>query len=175
MNEEINNYEHINTVENDNYIICEDLEKIKKTINDLVINKAFDQNDKIVKNFISLLNDKLYMFCNHNFITDLVDITPNKSVYITTGPILEPGLPSIGPNRIPIPKAFYKVILDYTQPEVKAIGFVIPNQGSSLPLTSFALSIDSIEKITNLDFFEKLPDVIENHIEQSLCIGCWGL
>ena len=23
------------------------------------------------------------MFCNHNFITDLVDITPNKSVYIT--------------------------------------------------------------------------------------------
>ena len=83
MNEEINNYEHINTVENDNYIICEDLEKIKKTINDLVINKAFDQNDKIVKNFISLLNDKLYMFCNHNFITDLVDITPNKSVYIT--------------------------------------------------------------------------------------------
>lgn len=99
----------------------------------------------------------------------------NKSVYISTGPLLEPGLPTIGPNRIPIPKAFYKVILDYTQPEVKAIGFVIPNQGSSLPLTSFALSIDSIEKITNLDFFEKLPDVIENHIEQSVCVGCWGL
>jgi endonuclease G len=99
----------------------------------------------------------------------------NKAVYITTGPILEKGLPTIGPNQIPIPKAFYKVILDYTQPEVKAIGFIIPNQGSTLPLSSFAHSIDEIEKQTHIDFFSKVPDEIENHIEQSVCTTCWGL
>ncbi len=99
----------------------------------------------------------------------------NKAVYITTGPLLEIGQPTIGQNKIPIPKAFYKVVLDYSQPDIKAIGFVIPNQGSSLPISAFALSIDSIEKITHLDFFEKLPDVIENRIEQSVCVGCWGL
>jgi endonuclease G len=99
----------------------------------------------------------------------------NKAVYITTGPILEKGLPTIGPNQIPVPKAFYKVILDYSQPDIKAIGFIIPNQGSSLPLSNFALSIDAIEKQTHIDFFSKVPDEIENHVEQSVCSACWGL
>ena len=99
----------------------------------------------------------------------------NKSIYITTGPILEEGLQTIGPNKIPIPKTFYKVILDYTQPEIKAIGFLIPNQGSSFPISTYAIPIDSVEKITHLDFFEKLPDNIENRIEQSVCVSCWGL
>jgi endonuclease G len=99
----------------------------------------------------------------------------NTAVYITTGPILEKGLPTIGPNQIPIPKAFYKVILDYSQPDIKAIGFIIPNQGSSSPLSTFVLSIDSIEKQTHIDFFSKLPDEIENRIEQTACTQCWGL
>lgn len=99
----------------------------------------------------------------------------NKAIYITTGPILEPNLPTIGPNQIPIPKAFYKVILDYTQPEIKAIGFIIPNQGSSSPLSTFALSIDAVEKQTHIDFFSKLPDEIEKRIEQTVCNQCWGL
>jgi endonuclease G len=99
----------------------------------------------------------------------------NKAVYITTGPILEKGLPTIGPNQIPIPKAFYKVVLDYSQPDIKAIGFIIPNQGSSSPLSTFALSIDEVEKQTHLDFFTKLPDEIENRIEQTVCTHCWGL
>jgi endonuclease G len=99
----------------------------------------------------------------------------NKSIYITTGPILEEGLPTIGSNKIPVSKAFYKVILDYRQPEIKAIGFLIPNKGSSFPISSYAIPIDSIEKITHLDFFEKLPDDIENRIEQSVCVSSWGL
>lgn len=99
----------------------------------------------------------------------------NKSVYITTGPILEKGLPTIGANQIPIPRAFYKVVLDYSQPDIKAIGFIIPNQGSNSPLSTFALSIDAIEKQTHIDFFTKLPDEIENRIEQTVCNQCWGL
>jgi endonuclease G len=99
----------------------------------------------------------------------------NKVVYITTGPILEKGLPTIGPNQIPIPKAFYKVVLDYSQPDIKAIGFIIPNQGSNMPLSTYAMSIDAIEQQTHIDFFSKLPDEIENRIEQKVCTQCWGL
>ena len=98
----------------------------------------------------------------------------NKAVYITTGPILEKGLPTIGPNQIPIPKAFYKVILDYSQPDVKAIGFIIPNQGSSLPLNTFVFTIDSIEKLTHIDFFTRLPDNIENRLESETSVNCWN-
>ena len=98
----------------------------------------------------------------------------NKSVYITTGPILEKGLPTIGQNQIPIPKAFYKVILDYSQPDIKAIGFIIPNQGSSLPLNTFVFTIDSIEKLTHVDFFTRLPDNIESRLESETCVNCWN-
>ncbi len=98
----------------------------------------------------------------------------NKSVYITSGPILEKGLPTIGPNQIPIPKAFYKVVLDYSQPDVKSIGFIIPNQGSSLPLKTFVFTIDSIEKLTHIDFFTRLPDNIESRLESETCVNCWN-
>jgi endonuclease G len=99
----------------------------------------------------------------------------NKSIYIVTGPVLEKGLPTIGINHIPIPKYCYKVLLDYTQPNIKAIGFIVPNQGSQLPLSEFACSIDKIEEITHIDFFPKLPDSIEQKLEQEQCLSCWGL
>lgn len=99
----------------------------------------------------------------------------NKRIYIVTGPVLEQGLPTIGANQIPIPKYCYKVLLDYTQPEIKAIGFIVPNQGSQNPLSTFAVSIDKVEQITHIDFFPKLPDDIENKVEQSNCPSCWGL
>lgn len=77
----------------------------------------------------------------------------NDSIYIVTGPVLTPGLSSIGVNKVAVPNYFYKVILDYAQPDVKAIGFVIPNAGTNESLQHFALSIDEVEKITGLDFF----------------------
>ncbi len=96
-----------------------------------------------------------------------------KSIYITTGPILEKGLPTIGPNHIPIPKAFYKVILDYSKMTSKAIGFVIKNESSNKPLDHFVVSIDSVEKITGIDFFPHLPDTEEIYLEKEHCYTCW--
>ena len=56
----------------------------------------------------------------------------NKSLYIVTGPILKKYLPTIGPNKVSIPNYYYKAILDYTEPEIKAIAFLIPNREDSL-------------------------------------------
>lgn len=98
-----------------------------------------------------------------------------KKVYIATGPILEEGLPTIGTNKIPIPNYFYKVILEYSPSDVKAIGFLIPNKGSQSALSTFSVSIDRVEQVSHIDFFSKLPDDIENKVEQSNCPSCWGL
>ncbi|MEI6577105.1 MAG: DNA/RNA non-specific endonuclease [Bacteroidota bacterium] len=95
------------------------------------------------------------------------------SIYIVTGPVLNQGLPTIGPDRVSVPKYFYKVILDYTEPEIKGIGFIIPNQASTLPVENFAVTIDSVEKFTGLDFFTKIPDAQESQIEKTLCLKCW--
>jgi endonuclease G len=39
---------------------------------------------------------------------------------------------------------------------MRAIGFVFDNQGSQLPLSHFAMSIDAVEKITGINFFPAL-------------------
>ena len=98
----------------------------------------------------------------------------NNSVYIVTGPVLTNGLPSIGVNKVSVPNYFYKVILDYSEPSIKGIGFIIFNNGSSEPLQNYAVTIDSVEKFTGIDFFPLLPDDQEELIEKTLCIKCWS-
>lgn len=97
----------------------------------------------------------------------------NNSIYIVTGPVLTNDLLSIGPNKISIPNYYYKVILDYNKPNIKAIGFIIPNTSSSEPLYKFAVTIDSVETFTGIDFFPSLPDIQEKSLEKTLCINCW--
>lgn len=100
--------------------------------------------------------------------------TENESIYIVTGPVLSKGLPTIGWNEVAIPKYYYKVILDYRNPSIKGIGFILPNASSNEPLQSFAIPIDSVEKITGIDFFHSLPNDQEEKIENTLCIACWS-
>lgn len=96
-----------------------------------------------------------------------------NTIYIVTGPILKPGLSTIGTNRVSIPLEYYKVILDYTQPEVHAIGFILPNASSSASLNTFAMSIDEVEIRTGIDFFPALPDDQETKLEKEVCQSCW--
>lgn len=98
----------------------------------------------------------------------------NGSVYIVTGPVLTSGLATIGFNKVSVPEYYYKVILDYNEPSVKGIGFIVPNEGSSQPLYQYAVSIDSVQKFTSINFFPSLPDDQEEFIEKALCIECWS-
>lgn len=98
----------------------------------------------------------------------------DEAVYVVTGPVLSSGLSAIGPNRVSVPLYFYKAILDYRDPEVKAIGFILPNNGSQQSLQQFAVTIDSVEKFTGLDFFPRLPDEQERTLERTLCLECWS-
>lgn len=98
----------------------------------------------------------------------------NQSIYVVTGPVLAENLPTIGIDKVSVPRFYYKVLLDYTEPSLKGIGFIMPNASSDLPLRTFAVSIDSVEKVTGLDFFPSLPDVDENRIEKTICIDCWS-
>ena len=99
----------------------------------------------------------------------------NESVYVVTGPVLSDGpYETIGENEIAVPKRFYKVVLDYTDPDIKAIGFVLPNEGSDKALQSFAMSVDDVEAITGLDFYPRLPDDAEEKIESVYSTSDWS-
>ena len=89
-----------------------------------------------------------------------------ERIYVVTGPVLEPGLPTIGRiNKVAVPRQFYKVILYVKPPYVKGIGFLLNNEPSKAPLSSFVVPIDRIEKRTGIDFFPRLPDSIERKVE----------
>jgi len=97
-----------------------------------------------------------------------------RKLYVVTGGVLSENLTTIGTEKVGVPKYFYKILFDNTQPEVKAIAFLVPHQESKKPLYEFVVSIDRIEQLTGLDFFPALPDTIENSLEKSSNYKNWS-
>jgi len=98
----------------------------------------------------------------------------NGEIHVVTGPILNEQFSTIGYNKVSIPNYYYKVILDYREPELKGIGFILPNQKSNSSLQSFAVTIDEVERKTGIDFYHALPDEIENQIESTIDVRKWS-
>lgn len=98
----------------------------------------------------------------------------NKEIYIVTGGVLNDSLSSIGKNKVSVPKYYYKVILDYSEPSIKGIGFIMPNESSKEPLQRYAVTIDSVERFTGINFFYQLPEDQEKVIESTLSIKSWN-
>lgn len=93
--------------------------------------------------------------------------------YVVTGPILpQKKTLTIGPSKVTVPERYYKVVWDRTSPE-KAIGFILPNEGSSKRLQDFAVSVDEVERVTGLDFFNLLPQPQQEALESTITINAW--
>jgi endonuclease G len=100
------------------------------------------------------------------------------TIYIVTGPVLNDEITdTIGKkNKITVPKHFYKVILNYTSNDIKGIGFIIPHEdfNNKAPLQDYAITIDSVQKVTGINFYHNLPNKhYEKKIETTLCEDCW--
>jgi endonuclease G len=94
-------------------------------------------------------------------------------VFVVTGGILEDNLKTIGTEKVAVPNYFYKIILDYSKPEIKSIAFLFPHENSDKPLYNFVVSIDELEEKTNIDFFPEIPDDLENKLEASKKYKNW--
>ncbi len=90
-------------------------------------------------------------------------------LYVVTGPIFnDEDYETIGNNEVAVPDSFYKIIV---QPEKEhTISFIIPNELSNRHLKSYIVSIDEVEKITGLDFYN---GVLDDNIESQAQIGNW--
>ena len=97
-----------------------------------------------------------------------------RSLYVITGGILDKNLKTIGREKVSIPKQYYKIVLDYSKPEIKVIAFLIPHEESNDPLYKFVVSTDKIEKLTGIDFFSALPDDLENKLEKKSDYKNWN-
>lgn len=82
----------------------------------------------------------------------------NKEILVVTGPVLRDGLPTLkNEGRVSIPEYFYKVIVDLREPDLKGVGYVMAHIDSDQPLEAFAVTIDSVEVLTGIDFFPGYP------------------
>lgn len=97
-----------------------------------------------------------------------------EALYVITGGILENGLESIGDEEVSVPKEFFKIVVDRTGDDFKAIAFLIPNEASSRSFYDYAVSIDEIEEKTGLDFLRGLDNRLERGIEAQLDLQEWG-
>lgn len=98
-----------------------------------------------------------------------------KHLYVVTGPLFNSKIKFwIGDNQVAVPPAFYKVILDLKEPELKAIAFIIPNEKTDARIETFATSIDVIEEITGIDFFvDLMPKPLEESLESDFDMQLW--
>ena len=90
-------------------------------------------------------------------------------IFVLTGPVLRDGLPTMQKadrkNEVSIPEYFWKVVADLDSDHPQAIAFVMRNAKQEYPPISYAVSVDSVETLTGLDFFPALNDALEARIE----------
>mgnify|MGYP001241917628 CR=1 FL=1 len=100
--------------------------------------------------------------------------TKYDGVYVITAGVLQPNLKTIGQEQVLVPNYFYKILLDNSNGQYKMIAFLVPNAKSNKPLYEFVVSVDSIEKMTGIDFFPKLDDKTENRLEKNSDYKAWS-
>lgn len=92
-----------------------------------------------------------------------------RPLYVVTGPVLHENLPKLDNegklNEVSVPEYFYKVVADLEAKEPKGIAYVMKNDVNELPVVSYAISIDSVETLTGLDFFSSLSEEIQAKVE----------
>lgn len=97
----------------------------------------------------------------------------DSAIIIICGPIIEKQPKTIGKNKVVVPQQFFKVVLSPFVKPIRAIGFLFNNEQAVEPLSSYVVTVDSIESLTNMDFFAPLPDEIENRIEADANYSLW--
>lgn len=93
-------------------------------------------------------------------------------LWVTTGPLLERGLPSIGAGEVSTPRYFYKVLVTQTAKARKALALLLPVNASG-DLSQYAVTIDELEERTGLDFNHGMDREAEAELESTLSVSAW--
>ncbi len=100
----------------------------------------------------------------------------DSAIIIVCGPILTDHLrETIGDSRVAVPERFFKVVLSPHVRPIRGIGFIMRNGKVAGGMQAAAVSIDSVERATGLDFYASLPDSIEEEVEAKCDFPRWSI
>lgn len=97
------------------------------------------------------------------------------SVKVYVGPVFKDNIKKIGPDSVTVPGHYYKTIVMYYNSTYQGVGFIFPNKKVIDQMYKYAVTIDSVERYTNLDFYNYLPNEIESKMESNIDLTLWGL
>ncbi|WP_034062017.1 DNA/RNA non-specific endonuclease [Lacinutrix jangbogonensis] len=95
-------------------------------------------------------------------------------VFVVSGGVLKGEMKTIGSEKVAVPNQFYKVLIDNNSGETKVLAFLMPHEESKQPLYQYVVSVDTVEKLTGIDFFSELEDEQENRLEASNSYKNWS-
>lgn len=98
--------------------------------------------------------------------------------WVVTGPIFGANPPTLKSSNVPIPKAFYKILIKPSTVDMppKALAFIFPqNAKGNANLMNFVTTINDIQQQTGIDFFHKLDDEMETRLEADMTPEAWRL
>jgi endonuclease G, mitochondrial len=129
--------------------------------------------------FLSNISPQVRDF-NHGVWKELEELSRDWAIkfnklYVVTGPLLKDGgKGEIGANRVTVPTAYYKILLDLSETNPKAIAFIVPNEVSYDPLFKYVVTIDEVEKQTGINFYPKLMSrELERDLESNPNYDLW--
>lgn len=98
-----------------------------------------------------------------------------RNIYIVCGPIFFKSQEHvrIGPNMIPVPEAFFKVVVCLDEKTPKGIGFICRNTDGNRKKDFYVNTIRQVERVTGYKFFTKLNDSIKSKIYDLNDINSW--
>jgi len=105
----------------------------------------------------------------------IADIYANDlgEVWVVTGPVFDNQREYLT-TGVEIPDAFYKIVVDELDGHPRMIALLIPQEVEGCEdLERFIVSVDSIEGITGIDFFQELEDSMEDSLESIIPDKLW--
>jgi endonuclease G len=78
-------------------------------------------------------------------------------------------------NKLKIPELHYKIIADLSTESPRGMAFLMPNKKCDTKVSNYVVPIDSIERLTGLDFFSLIPDSLEQKIEDKADFFSWDV
>ena len=98
-------------------------------------------------------------------------VVSKEELIVIVGGILTDGLQKLPNQKVSIPKYYFKIIMD--KKDFSSVSFLLENTPGVGLLSDFVVSVDSIEQLTDIDFFTSLPDSLENSLEKSVDLSSW--
>lgn len=96
-----------------------------------------------------------------------------SEVWVITGPVFQGEIRKLD-SGVPIPSAYYKIIVDERGGKLRALAFLVPhNVPPYTRIKTCLVSIDKLERLTGLDFFPELPKKVQAALESKPATRLW--